>query len=89
MLTEYLSMAMKRARFEHIQSERQFFGKIPGFKGLWASGSTRKACEHELRERLESWIVLSLRMNMRLPVVDGISLNETLAPAAAELAHAR
>lgn len=89
MLTEYLSKAMKKAQYEFIASDRLFFSRIPGFKGLWSSAATRKACEQELRERLEDWVVLSLRMNMKLPVIDHISLNETLAPAGTGLAHAR
>ena len=87
MLTEYVDAAMRKARFEFIPGERTYFGKIPGFKGLWASGASRKECETRLRECLEDWIVLSLRMNMKLPVMGKISLNETLAPVKTEPLH--
>jgi hypothetical protein len=88
MITEYIEAAMGRAKFEHISGEGLYFGKISGFKGLWASGQTQGACELELRERLDEWIVLSLRMNMSMPVLRGLSLNKTLSPVKAEAVHA-
>jgi hypothetical protein len=88
MITEYIEAAMRKARYEFITGERVHFGKIPGFKGLWASGLTKSACKSELRERLDEWIVLSLRMNMSLPVLRGLTLNKTLSPVKAELVNA-
>jgi predicted RNase H-like HicB family nuclease len=88
MITEYIEAAMRKARYEHISGERVYFGKIPGFKGLWASSETKDACESELRERLDEWIVLSLRMNMSLPVLGGLTLNKMLSPVKAEVLHA-
>jgi predicted RNase H-like HicB family nuclease len=66
-ITEYIEAAMCKAKYEHITAEATYFGKIPGFKGLWASAATKDACAAELHERLGEWIVLSLRMNMALP----------------------
>ncbi len=71
MIRDYIDAAMRKASYEHIADERIYFGKIPGFKGLWASGKTKCVCETELRERLDEWIVLGLRMNMSLPTVGG------------------
>jgi uncharacterized membrane protein len=88
MLTEYIRMAMKRAKYEHVPAEHVYFGKISGFKGLWASESTKEACERELRERLEEWIVLSLRMNLALPVLGRLTLNKTLSPVKRDVVHA-
>ena len=58
MITEYIDAAMRKARYEHIADEHIYFGKIPDFKGLWASGKTKATCEAELRERLDESIVL-------------------------------
>ena len=88
MIAEYIDAAMRKAKFEHIADEKIYFGKISGFKGLWASAPTKNECERELRERLDEWIVLSLRLNMSLPVMGGLTLNHTLAPVKAELVHA-
>lgn len=78
---------MRRAKYEHIAREGIYFGKISGFKGLWASASTKVECERELRERLEEWMVLSLRLNMSLPVLGGLTLNRTLSSVKGEVAH--
>jgi predicted RNase H-like HicB family nuclease len=88
MITEYIDAAMRKARYQHIVGEHIYFGKIPDFKGLWASGKTKAACEAELRERLEEWIVLGLRMNMALPVLGRLTLNKTLSPVKADFVHA-
>ena len=66
MIAEYIDAAMRKAKFEHIAAEKIYFGKIPGFKGLWASALTKAECESELRERLDGWISLSTRLNMPL-----------------------
>ena len=88
MISEYIEAAMSKAKYERIEAEAVYFGKIPGFKGLWASASTKTLCSAELQERLDEWIVLSLRMNMTLPVVNGLTLNHTLSPIKAALVHA-
>jgi len=73
MLTEYIGAALKRATYE-ILSDRTFYGEIPGFQGVYANSDTLESCREELREVLEGWIVLGLRLGHSLPVVDGISL---------------
>ena len=73
MLTEYIGAAMKRATYE-ILSDGTFYGEIPGFQGVYANSDTLESCREELREVLEGWIVLGLRLGHSLPVVDGISL---------------
>jgi len=64
---------MRRATYE-ILSDGTFYGEIPGFQGVYANAKTLEDCREELREVLEGWIVLGLRMGHLLPVVDGIEL---------------
>jgi predicted RNase H-like HicB family nuclease len=73
MLTNYIHAALRQAKYEIIEGG-QYYGEIPGFDGVWASTSTLEACREELRETLEDWLVLGLRMGHSLPVVDGINL---------------
>ncbi len=75
MITEFIGAAMRKAKYEYLENDRIYFGKIPGCKGLWASGKTKDECEVELRECLDEWIVLSLRLNMPIPVIGGINMN--------------
>lgn len=73
MLTEYIAAAMRRATYE-ILSDGTFYGEIPGLQGVYANMQTLEACREELREVLEGWIVLGLRLGHTLPVVEGIEL---------------
>lgn len=74
MLTEYIQAALRRAKYEVLPEDQTFYANIPGFQGVWANADTLEACREELREVLEDWIVLGLRLGHPLPVVDGISL---------------
>lgn len=74
MLTQYIAAAMKRAQYKIIQEDGSYWGEIPGFRGVWANAETLEDCRNELQEVLEGWLLLGLKKNARLPVVDGISL---------------
>lgn len=59
MLNDYMDKAMQHAQYEHIE-DGTYFGRIPGFKGVWANASTIQECRNELRDVLEGWILLNL-----------------------------
>ncbi|HEY7349823.1 MAG TPA: type II toxin-antitoxin system HicB family antitoxin [Ktedonobacterales bacterium] len=70
MLTDYIRAAMRRATYE-VLSDGTFYGKIPGFQGVWANAPTLEACREELREVLEGWMRLRLADNLDLPAIEG------------------
>jgi predicted RNase H-like HicB family nuclease len=74
MLTAYINAALRKAHYEMLPDGEGYFGRIEGFQGLWAQADTLEACREELREVLEEWIVLGLRMGHPLPPIDGITL---------------
>jgi predicted RNase H-like HicB family nuclease len=73
MLTAYIQAAMRHGRYEILQDDT-FYGEIPGFQGVYANAERLEECREQLRQVLEGWIVLGLRLGHSLPVVDGISL---------------
>ncbi|MBI3967506.1 MAG: type II toxin-antitoxin system HicB family antitoxin [Chloroflexi bacterium] len=75
MLTAYIQAAMRRAKYELVPEDQAFYGWIPGFEGVYSYADTLEACREELQEVLEEWIVLGLRHDDPLPVVDGIDLS--------------
>ena len=75
MLTAYINAAMRSAHYEILESVEGYVGRIPGLQGVWANADTLEACRDELREVLEEWIILGLKMNHPIPVIDGIALN--------------
>lgn len=73
MLTEYISQAMRQARYEILEDE-SFYGEIPGFQGVYANSDNLEVCRMELQEVLEGWIILGLQMGHSLPEVQGVRL---------------
>ena len=74
MLTAYIEAAMRRAHYEILSDGEGYFGSIEELKGVWGQADTLEACREELREVLEEWIVLGLKMGHTIPSVDGINL---------------
>ena len=75
MLTAYINAAMRSAHYEILESDEGYVGKIPELQGVWANADSLESCRDELREVLEEWIILGLKMNHHIPVIDGIELN--------------
>ena len=73
MLSEYLSGALRKARYE-ILEDGSFYGEIPGFDGVYANAAMLVDCREELREVLEEWILFRVSRNLALPAVDGREL---------------
>ena len=72
MLLEYIQAAMARAKYEILEDDGAYYGRIPGFKGVWANADTLEGCRQELLSVLEDWILLGIRLNHRLPAVNGL-----------------
>ena len=75
MLTAYINAAMHNAHYDILEEGEGYIGKISGLKGVWANADTLEACREELREVLEEWIILGLKMGHHIPIIDGIELN--------------
>jgi predicted RNase H-like HicB family nuclease len=75
MLTAYINAAMRKAHYEILPDGEGYFGTIECLQGVWANADTLEACREELREALEEWIILGLRMGHPLPEIDGVTLN--------------
>lgn len=76
MLAEYIDKAMEEARYEIIEDEGTYWGEIPGIQGVWARHTTLEGCRRELREALSDWIALRLHLNLPIPVISDIDLNQ-------------
>ncbi|MDO8594819.1 MAG: type II toxin-antitoxin system HicB family antitoxin [bacterium] len=66
MLSHYILRQMKKARFKRL-TDGTYLGEIPGVRGVWGNARTISACRKELQEVLEDWIVLSLKMDKKIP----------------------
>lgn len=75
MLTEYIRAAMRRATYEKLPEDRTYFGRVPGFQGVWADADSLEACRDELQEALEDWMLFRLSRGLALPVIDNLDPN--------------
>ena len=74
MHTEFIRAAMQDAVYEWIPCDRQYYGAIPGFQGVWAAAASLEQCRSELQEVLEDWLLLGIRLGHDIPSIHGISL---------------
>lgn len=74
MIQEYIQKALKYAKYDILSDDGSVYAEIPICKGVYANADTFENCRDELIEVLEEWIVIKLRMNMDMPVIDGVDL---------------
>lgn len=76
MLSEYIARQMNRASYK-LLADGTYFGEIKNIQGIWADGTTLEACRDELRDVLESWIVVSLRHGDTIPEFDRTPISKS------------
>jgi predicted RNase H-like HicB family nuclease len=74
MLTQYIQAAMRNAKYEILSEDNSYYGKIPGFDGVYANTKTLEECRDELEEVLEEWIFIKISKNIPLPTIEGIEI---------------
>lgn len=63
-------LQLAKAKYK-ILDDGTYFGEITGIKGVWANAKTLEKCREELRDVLESWVVVSLTSGEK---ISGLSL---------------
>lgn len=74
MLTQYLKTALRRAHYEILADDGQFYGEIAECNGVYATAPSLEDCRDELEEVLEEWVLFRVHRNLALPVIDGVEL---------------
>ena len=68
-LNTYCSQALKLAEITFLGAEEGYAARIPGFRGLIATGATKKETLAELETALVDWINLALKRGLGLPAL--------------------
>jgi len=71
MLTEYIETALSKAKYELVEDEEPFYGKVPELEGVWATGKTLEECRKNLVEVIDGWIIVRLRKGLPIPPIGG------------------
>ena len=73
MLIDYIKVSLKKADYKKLE-DGSWYSSIPGFTGVWANGNSVEECRDELQEVLQEWLMLKIRDNDPIPIVNGIDL---------------
>ncbi|MSQ15457.1 MAG: hypothetical protein EXR50_06305 [Dehalococcoidia bacterium] len=75
-LRQYIENALRRVRAEPIEEGSRWLARFEGIPGLpQIEADTEEQCLEEIKIELERWLVQSLRRDLELPELDGVSLN--------------
>lgn len=69
MLITYIKKAMHLAKYELLE-DGTFYGEIAELPGVYANTETLETCRELLHEVLEGWLILALRLQHKLPVIE-------------------
>ncbi|ADJ26730.1 protein of unknown function UPF0150 [Dehalogenimonas lykanthroporepellens BL-DC-9] len=69
MIREYISAALRRAKYEIIEDEEPYYGEIPELPGVWATGPDLETCRGNLADAADAWILFRLSQGMDLPPI--------------------
>lgn len=68
-MEKYRQQALKLAQVEFLGDEEGYVARIPAFRGLIATGETKREALAELETALADWIDLALKRGLGLPSV--------------------
>ena len=69
MLEAYRRQALKLAEVTHLGADEGFAVRIPGFRGLVATGQTKREALADLETALADWVDLALKRGLGLPAL--------------------
>jgi len=73
MIIEYIERALKKAEYKKLE-DGTWFGEIPNLNGVWANGNSIEECRDELIEVTEEWLLLKIKDNESIPIIDGMGI---------------
>ena len=68
-MDKYSRQALKLAEVTFLSDDEGFAARIPSFRGLLATGATKRETLAELETALADWIELALKRGLGLPPV--------------------
>jgi len=77
MLTEYVDAALGKAHYEIIDDKEPYYGEVCELPGVYATGATLEDCRQNLKDVVEGWLMLSIKRDLSVPEIDGITIDVT------------
>lgn len=73
MITRYLDRALRRARYREVD-DGTFCATVKGLRGVIATGTSLEACREQLAEVVEEWVLVRVARGLRVPALDGVTV---------------
>ena len=70
-----------RSALQVARGGEDFYGELPGFRGVFAQADSLEACRDELASTLEDWLLFRISRQLPIPVVAGLDLGVKKSPA--------
>ncbi len=74
MIVDYIQTALDAAHYEIIDDPEPYYGEVRELPGVYATGDTLEACRHSLSEVIEGWLIISLKKNLPVPTIKGVTI---------------
>jgi len=74
MIVDYIQAALDLAHYEIIDDPEPYYGEVSELPGVYATGGTLEACRHSLSEVIEGWLIISLKKNLPIPTIKGVTI---------------
>jgi predicted RNase H-like HicB family nuclease len=74
MISKYIETAIKKAEYKKLE-DGTWYGEIPELTGVWANSASVEGCRNELMEVIEEWLLLKVKDNDPIPVLDGVGIS--------------
>jgi predicted RNase H-like HicB family nuclease len=81
MFSEYTQAALKRAKYEILESGT-CMATVEGLPGVIATGKNIEECREDLIEVIEEWVTIRLQRGLDIPTLDGHTIGVSQEPMA-------
>ena len=74
-LREYIEAALRQAEYERDE-DAVVIACVSGASGFFAQGDTFEEARENLRDVIEGNVLLALQLGVRIPIVEGVTIEE-------------
>ena len=74
MILQYIEKALSLAHYEIIGDDEPFYGEVPELEGVWACAKSLEACQEELNQVVEDWLLFSIAKGLPIASLDGVNV---------------
>jgi predicted RNase H-like HicB family nuclease len=72
-IVKYIEKALRRARYTQVDPG-VYCAKVPGLRGVIATGATLEACRDQLAEVVEAWVLVRVARGLAVPSLGGVTV---------------